>query len=381
MAILDFSKAFDTVPHDRLLHKLHEYGITGQLHSWLSNFLQHRKMSVVVEGAISDETTVNSGVPQGTVLGPLLFLCHINDLPNTVKSKVRLFADDCLLYREINCPQDHVALQEDLKKLETWANDWGMKFNPKKCYILSIQQTTDFIYSLCNTPLQYVKSSPYLGIHLSNDMKWSTHISYVSKRANSILGFLRRNLRSCPPSCKKNAYLSLVRPVLEYGSMIWNPYLKQNINKLEKTQRMAARFITGDYKSRTPGSMTKMLKDLSLPSLHDRRRELRLSFLYKIIEGLVPAIPSAEYLTPHKPGRKIRPKQRNDYESSNTIADHVRNNSRTFLVHRCRTEQLRQSFFVSTVRDWNQLDERIVGCASVESFKKLIQTHQSNLPR
>jgi len=114
IGILDFSKAFDTVPHDKLLYKLEKYGIQGPLHAWLASFLTHRHMRVVLEGVESQEVPVISGVPQGTVLGPLLFLCHINDLPDHVKSQVRLFADDCLIYWEIKKPQDHHILQQDL---------------------------------------------------------------------------------------------------------------------------------------------------------------------------------------------------------------------------------------------------------------------------
>ena len=129
VAILDFSKAFDTVQHKKLLHKLSLCGITGPLHAWLSNFLTQRSMRVVIEGACSESTTLDSGVPQGSVLGPILFLCHINDLPSSVSSQVRLFVDDCLLYREINTFKDHLTLQQDLKQLEVWADTWGMRFN------------------------------------------------------------------------------------------------------------------------------------------------------------------------------------------------------------------------------------------------------------
>ena len=118
--------------------------MTGTLHNWLTTFLTQRQMTVVIEGTSSEATTVDSGVPQGTVLGPLLFLCHINDLPQTVKSQVRLFADDCLLYREINYQNDHHTLQNDLKNLEGWANAWGMRFNASKCYILSIKNSNHF---------------------------------------------------------------------------------------------------------------------------------------------------------------------------------------------------------------------------------------------
>ncbi|KAK7108867.1 hypothetical protein V1264_016528 [Littorina saxatilis] len=110
-----------------------------------------------------------SGVPQGTVFGPLLFLCHINDLPQSVKSTVRLFADDCLLYREIRTFRDHLTLQEDLRKLEQWAHKWGMKFNAKKCYILSSKPTSNFFYNLDGTTLKQVDKSPYLGVQISSD--------------------------------------------------------------------------------------------------------------------------------------------------------------------------------------------------------------------
>ncbi|KAK7111648.1 hypothetical protein V1264_011249 [Littorina saxatilis] len=186
MAILDFSKAFDIVPHDRLLLKLANYGITGPLHTWLHCFLAERSMQVVVEGSTSQPTIVDSGVPQGTVLGPLLFLSHINDLPQAVRSQVRLFADDCLVYREIDTFNDHHTLQEDLKRLESWTEKWGMRFNATKCYVRSISHKppSTFMYSLNNTILKTVPSNPYLGILFSDNLKWRNHISSITKKAN-----------------------------------------------------------------------------------------------------------------------------------------------------------------------------------------------------
>ena len=148
IAILDFSKAFDTVPHDRLLQKLEAYGIRGNLHKWLTSFLKDRQMNVVVEGEHSDSAYVESGVPQGTVLGPLMFLCHINDLPDCVKSQVRLFADDCLIYRQIKTQKDHQILQNDLKELENWASKWGMRFNAKNVTSLVFNRNHPIFISL-----------------------------------------------------------------------------------------------------------------------------------------------------------------------------------------------------------------------------------------
>ena len=140
----------------------------------------------------SKPTTVDSGVPQETVLGPLLFLCYINDLPEMVSSQVRLFADDCLIYQEIKEYKDHYTLQQDLKHLEDWAERWGMRFNATKCYVMSIAQHpgTTFMYQLNNTLLKSVSSNPYLGILFSDRLTWNQHINNITKKANSTLGFI-----------------------------------------------------------------------------------------------------------------------------------------------------------------------------------------------
>ena len=135
-----------------------------------------------MEGENSREVTVDSGVPQGTVLGPILFLCHINDLPTSVKSQVCLFADDCLLYRPIKSIQDHLALQHDLEQLEKWVMNSGMRFNAKKCLVLSIRKKSTYYYSLDSHILEQVKSFPYLGVVLTEDLKWSTHINKTMKK-------------------------------------------------------------------------------------------------------------------------------------------------------------------------------------------------------
>ena len=136
MIIMDFSKSFDTVPHNRLLNKLKRY-------AWISKFLTCHEQRVVVSGEHSPWTHVKSGVPQGTVLGPLLFLIYINDLPNNIHSTVRLIADDCVLYREINTQLDSQKLQKDLDELTKWEHDWQMHFNPDKCFVMKLTLTTN----------------------------------------------------------------------------------------------------------------------------------------------------------------------------------------------------------------------------------------------
>ena len=371
VAILDFSKAFDTVPHRKLLYKLKNYGISGSTHAWLSSFLTNRTMKVVIEGESSDEVPVESGVPQGTVLGPILFLCHINDLPLSVKSQVRLFADDCLLYRTINNQNDHTVLQNDLKELENWAKNWGMRFNAKKCYILSIRNKLNYLfYSLDNCILKQVTSNPYLGLQISNDLKWHTHIANIANRASSTLGFLQRNLKHCPKDCRRTAYISLIRSTLEYGAIVWDSHYKGDIERLERIQHRAARFITQDYQSRTPGCVTSMLHQLDLPSLQERRKQLRLIFLYKVVEGLVPAVPPEKFLTPRKSNkRQIRPKKFTGCVVDNIVTKSSSNNSKPFEIPRSVTDQYKHSFFVRTVEEWNQLEDSAVLATTIDIFK------------
>ena len=167
---LDFEKAFDSVPHERLLLKARFYGITGKLHYWLRDFLSGSRQRVVVNGSSSKWSLVLSGVSQGTVLGPILFLLFINDLPSGISSSVKLFADDSVLFRHIRTPADQHILQHDLAHLEEWAFTWQMNFSPSKCYKMSItlkRQPYPFTYVLNGTPLEGVTSQKYLGVHIS----------------------------------------------------------------------------------------------------------------------------------------------------------------------------------------------------------------------
>jgi len=245
LAVLDFSKAFDMVPHERLLGKLHHYGINGPIWHWIRDFLTARTQCVVVDGECSSWTEVDSGVPQGTVLGPLLFLLHINDLPNCVSSQVRLFADECLVYRTISSVQDQLQLQRDLDSLTDWASCWGMSFNPSKCTIITISRSNSPLhkfYTLCGVVLQHVSEARYLGVLLSDDLQWSKHVQHITAKANSTLGLLRRNLHHCPEKLRELAYITLVRSRLEYCSAVWDPHKITDQLALESVQRRATRF-------------------------------------------------------------------------------------------------------------------------------------------
>jgi hypothetical protein len=299
MIIMDFSKAFDTVPHNRLLLKLDRYGIRNNLLAWISNFLKHRSQRVVVGGEHSTWTEVVSGVPQGTVLGPLLFLAYINDLPQNIKSEVRLFADDCVVYRQILNDHDHLTLQNDLNTLEKWQNNWQMSFNTKKCFTMRITHVRNpkmFNYKLGSCILEETNSHAYLGVSITNNLSWSTHIHNITSSANRSLGFIRRNLYSCPKSIKQTAYMALVRPLLEYSNSVWDPHQKELINKLEMIQKRAARFTTKTYDKTT--SITQLIKDLEWDTLQNRRTANRLCILHKARQCLL-ALPVEKLLQPY----------------------------------------------------------------------------------
>ena len=189
--LLDFAKAFDKVPHQRLLYKLNYYGVRGHTLQWIESFLGHRTQQVLLDGSCSSQADVISGVPQGTVMGPLLFLAFINDLPQAVKhSDPHLFADDCLLYRLVRTDDDARKLQEDLDALEEWEATWQMKFHPEKCQVIRINLNKRFerqsIYRLHRHILEVVDSGKYLGVHLTNDLTWHKHIdSTVAKKGTS----------------------------------------------------------------------------------------------------------------------------------------------------------------------------------------------------
>ena len=187
-----------------------------------------------------------------------------------------------------------------------------MNFNTNKCHIININKT-QFFNSLNNETLEYVTTNPYLGITISNDLKLHSYIFTITKKANSTLGFLRRNICRCPINSKRTAYIALV---LEYGAIMWDPYHRGDIDKLEQIQHRAARFITGDYHSRHPGSVTTMLTNLNLDTLDNRRRDQRLKFMYRPVRGSIPALPTETFFWPQKTNKRhIKPKHFPDHVS------------------------------------------------------------------
>ena len=352
VVFLDFSKAFDSVPHRRLLEKLRYYGVDGKLNRLLGGLLQDRRQRVVVNGSKSSWVPVRSGVPQGTVIGPILFLAYINDIKSGIQSDMRLFADDSIIYRKINSDEDQRVLSEDLKKLQNWAEKWQMIFKPEKCFVMNITNRRNpslYTYSMSDTPLSVVKSLKYLGIFIDNNLNFNEHCDKLRKKAHSALAILQRTLYAAPQNCKKIAYQSLVRPKLEYASTAWNPQSVTKIKKLEQIQNKAARFVTRSYDRDT--SVTALKRDLGWPDLA-KRRELRdCTMWYKIHYGFV--------LLPFPSGVVRKPRLAKD--------DH----NLAYLQLNPRINSFKFSYFVRTIISWNSLSAQAVAAPNAEVFLTL----------
>ena len=335
VVLLDFAKAFDKVNHSSLLKKLDHYGIRGQTFNWIQQFLFERTQRVILDGVLSDSAPVLSGVPQGSVLGPLLFLIYINDLPQYVSpgTQVRLFADDSAVYRRMRDENDHVVLQKDLDNLQVWEKMWSMNFHPNKCQVLNIttkRAPSINLYTIHDEIIDNVDSAVYLGVTLSNTMSWSKHIDSVCFKAQRSLNFLQRNFRNCSPTIKSKLYLTYVRPILEYCSSVWDPFTREDIARLEQVQRRAVRFVFNNY-SRYQ-RVTPLIEDVGWASLESRRKVQKVCLLYKSIHNLVD-IPS-EHLT---------------------VTNSITRRSKNFYIPYARTSLLVNSFYQSSMRTWNTL--------------------------
>ena len=279
-----------TVPHKRLIHKLRMYGITGKTLDIITDFLSGRTFRVKVGDTMSDVFKVISGVPQGSVLGPLLFLIYINDIPNGIQSFLLLFADDLKLIVNTNVKD---VTQQDLDILNKWQKKWLLSFNTadRKCKVLSIvskhgKRDNINSYYLNDSLLPNVDNEKDLGINVENNLAWSAHIQSNIAKAKKCIGWVKRNVISRETDVMLNIYKSLIRPHLEYCVQLWSPKPEYGnwatIMELESVQREFTRLLDG------VGLMTykKRLNKLQLTTLIERRARGDLIEVFKIFRGL-----------------------------------------------------------------------------------------------
>ena len=285
----DFEKAFDKVPHKRLLSKLRSYGVRPEVIRWIESFLVHRQQRTGVRGHFSGWTKVLSGIPQGSVLGPLLFIIYINDLPDMLGGEIYLFADDAKIFKHIKSEHDVHDLQQTCDALQHWSDRWLLKLNVSKCMMIPISAGaggSGSTYRLVKEGkvenLQTVNKVKDLGITVDSRLGFKDHIHDKVNKAYSMLGVIRRNFKHVDKDTFVVLYKSMVRSQLEYANSVWSPHHVGLIETLEKVQKRATKMV---YACKGM-AYSDRLRYLKLPTLVYRRHRGDMIEVYKILHGL-----------------------------------------------------------------------------------------------
>lgn len=353
----DFAKAFDTVPHSKLLIKLKNLNLDEKIVKWIQDYLHDRVQRVIIRGVQSEWLEVYSGVPQGSVIGPILFLIYINDIHDEIESKLNIFADDTKMMNRVGDEEGRSEVERDLKRLEQWCEKNGMKLNLEKCCVMHCgKNNMKKNYKMFDKLLRKTECEKDLGILVNPDMKFKEQAFAASKKANKVLGMIRRNFESMNREMFQILYSTLVRPHLEYAATIWSPYLKSQKDTIDKVQQRATKLIPNlrkkEYKDR--------LKELNLMSTEVRRKRGDMITTFKILKGKVDL------------GRSIF--------QVNTES-RTRGHNLKLVINRARTDY-RKYFFTNRVcKDWNDLGKEVIESSSVEIFKKAYDHRQDSKRR
>jgi hypothetical protein len=347
---LDFAKAFDSVSHSKLCKKLAQLGFNSNILKWCKGFLSNRSQRVVIGENVSNWRNVTSGVPQGSVLGPLLFVIFINDLSKIILKDSKLYADDTKVISIIRNSVDCNILQNDIEKLVDWSKEWLIKFNESKCKVMHIGKNNEkFKYQMNNSILSVTELEKDLGIFVSNDLEWSQHVNTAVGKANIQLGLIKSSFQNLNEFTTKLLYKSLVRPHLEYGAAVWNPYWQYDIDKLEAVQRRATKI-----ESLRGYSYKERLKILNLPSLETRRRRGDLIQMFKIVKG--------------------KDKVNFHFQPQKFELDLGRGRHDERIRMQLTKSRIRHHFFTNrVVNDWNSLTDK----DNINLFKNSIDKHFS----
>ncbi|MDW0252237.1 MAG: reverse transcriptase family protein, partial [Nitrososphaeraceae archaeon] len=354
---LDLAKAFDSVVHSKLLYKLEYYGISGLALNWIRDFLCNRTQCVKIGSALSSSTLVGSGVPQGSVLGPLLFLIFINDMCEVVCDGVdmRLFADDAKLFHTISNLSSSATLQSNLDNILKWCCDWQLQLSPSKCAVLSIgHRGFNYSYTINNMPINRVDTIKDLGVTIDGSLSFDSHINNICAAARQRSGLILKCFSSRDPSLLIRAFCTYVRPLLEYASCIWSPSQKTVIHKIESVQR----YFTKRLSYTTPLLYDSRLDFLGIDSLELRRLKCDLTMYYKILHNMV----------------DVDPKQFFSISNVNYTRGHPLKLTKPI----CRTNTQLSNFNSRCINSWNQLPADAVLTNSLRSFKTTLNTIRLN---
>ena len=355
---LDFQKAFDKVPHKRLLVKLKAHGIDGMVLRWIENWLCERKQRVVINGKSSNWTSVTSGVPQGSVLGPILFLVYINDIDEGLTCIISKFADDTKIANTVYSNDQAKEMQANLDKLSNWAKTWQMRFNTDKCKVLHIgYRNEEASYFMDGSQLKSTDRETDLGVTVTNNLKPSQQCSEVVKKANKLVGFIGRSIEYKSKATIITLYNSLVRPIMEYCVQAWCPYYRKDIDKLERVQRRVTKMIP----SLRNKPYEERLKELDLFPLEHRRLRGDLIQVFKIIRGI----------------------DNMDYSKYFSIdnSNYTRGNGCKIIGKSFNSNESKNFFFNRIVNVWNGLPREVIECSTVDTFKRHLDKYFASNPR
>ena len=358
---LDFAKAFDKVDHTIVLNKIKSLGITGQIYNWLESFLCGRFQSVIVNGITSSPQEVKSGVPQGSVLGPLIFLILIGDIDeDVIESIVKSFADDTRTTKSVNSVEDVNALQKDLQSIYEWTIRNNMELNDVKFEALRHGKNEDLKQSSSYTTpsgkvIEVKDSVKDLGVYMSSNCLFKDQINAVIEKAKNIISWILRSFTSRKHSAMMTLYKSLVIPILEYCSVLWSPKAAGLIQMLEMIQWSFIRKIIGARGM----NYWECLKDMNLYSLQRRRERYRIIYVWKVLEQLVPNI-----------NNKIQAK------------DHIRLGRLCILNGRNASTKLDGSFTIDGPKLFNSLPKHVrdLKRVSLQKFKRALDSHLRKIP-
>ena len=356
VVFLDISKAFDRVWHKGLLHKLYSFGIRGSLLDWFSDYLKDRCQRVVINGQSSEWKDIKAGVPQGSNLGPLLFLVFINDIVYVIHHcQIRLFADDTCLYITVdNREEAALLINEDIDNIQTWADQWLINFSaPKtKTLLISNKGTVDDHPNLVlqGQVIESVPGHKHLGIVLSHNLRWNAHINDIVAKCTKKINMMKKFKFELDRKSLETIYFSFIRPTMEYGDSLFAGTYDSDLCKLDRLQVDAMRIVTGATEK---SNILLLYEDLNWTSLDVRRKTHSLTLMYKILNGLTPDYLQA--LIPNRLNDQGRP---------------LRSVTRNLIpIPFARTETYRRSFIPNTIRLWNNLDQSTRESSSLEAFK------------